>query len=215
MGADGKIMSIQAVIWDFGGVLVRTEDLSRREGLARRLGKTRADLEQLVFESQTSLLASLGKFPIEAHWAAVFQALGLPMDQVDEFIADFWGGDVLDVKLVDAIRALRRSYKTGLLSNAFSDLRQIIETRFPITDAFDVMIISAEVGLVKPDPQIYRLALDRLGVQPADAVFIDDFPQNIKAARAVGLHAIHFRSPAQAQAELEQLLNGTYIADYP
>jgi len=205
-------MSIQAVIWDFGGVLLRTEDQSRRVELARRLGQNRASLEKLVFESQTSLLASLGIIPVEAHWQAISQALGLHEEQMDEFRADFWGGDILDYALIESIRVLRGKYKTALLSNAFSDLREVITHRFPVIDAFDEVVISAEVGLVKPDQLIYHLAMDRLGIQPSEAVFIDDFIQNIEAAQAIGLYTIHFRNPEQAQAELEQLLNGTHFA---
>jgi HAD superfamily hydrolase (TIGR01509 family) len=68
------------------------------------------------------------------------------------------------------------------------------------------VIISAEVGLAKPDPRIYQLALERLGVDPPEAVFVDDFLRNVEAARAAGLHAVHFKGPEQARAELEQLL---------
>lgn len=208
-------MSIRAVIWDFGGVLVRTEDSSRRERLAGRLGHSRAHLEQVVFESQTSLLASLGEIPVETHWEAVRLALDLPMDFMDEFRGEFWGGDILDFKLLESIRSLRPEYKTGLLSNAWADLREIITQRYPIADAFDEIIISAEVGLVKPDTRIYRLALERLAVEPAEAVFIDDFIQNIETAQAAGIHAIHFRSPEQAQEDLERLLNGTHLVIHP
>jgi HAD superfamily hydrolase (TIGR01509 family) len=60
---------------------------------------------------------------------------------------------------------------------------------------------------VKPDERIFRLALERLGITPGEAVFVDDFTENITGARAAGLHAIHFRSADQARAEVEQLLD--------
>jgi putative hydrolase of the HAD superfamily len=85
----------------------------------------------------------------------------------------------------------------------------VVAETWKFADAFDEMVISAEVGLVKPDPRIYQLAVDRLGVAPADAVFIDDFSRNVEGAQAVGLHAIHFRNPQQARRELEDLLNGS------
>ena len=97
---------------------------------------------------------------------------------------------------------------TGLLSNAWDDLRSILINRWRIEDAFHDVIISAEVGLAKPNPDIYRLALERLQVTPFEAVFVDDFIENIQSAREVGMHAIHFRNSEQARDELLQLLDG-------
>jgi glucose-1-phosphatase len=201
-------MVIQAVIWDLGGVLLRTEDGGPREALARRLGRTRAELEKLVFSSESGDRAQLGEIDVAQHWENLRTQLGFTSDELEMFRQQFWQGDVLDRKLVAYIRELRSRYKTGLLSNAFSDLRAVVTDHWKFADAFDVMVISAEVHLVKPDARIYRLALERLGVAPRQAVFIDDFSYNVEGARAQGLHAIHFRSPSQARAELEQLLDG-------
>ena len=68
---------------------------------------------------------------------------------------------------------------------------------------FDVTIFSAEVGLVKPDARIYRLTLEKLGVEPEEAVFVDDFIENVEGAQAVGMKAIHFKSSQQAQQALK------------
>jgi putative hydrolase of the HAD superfamily len=76
-----------------------------------------------------------------------------------------------------------------------------------IDDAFDQLIISAEVGIMKPDARIYQLALEKLGVAPAEAVFVDDFAVNIEGARAVGMYAIQFTRPDQTVEELKKLLN--------
>ncbi len=111
--------------------------------------------------------------------------------------------------LVDYIRSLRPRYKTALLSNAWSDFRGVLSERWKITDAFDEMVISAEVGIVKPDARIYRLALERLQVAPHELVFVDDFIENIDGGKAVGLHTIHFRTPQQAIEDLSKLLNSS------
>ena len=68
------------------------------------------------------------------------------------------------------------------------------------------MVISAEVGIMKPDPRIFQYALEQLDVAPAEAVFVDDVIENVEAARAFGMHAIHFTTPRQAISELKQLL---------
>lgn len=202
-------MDIQAVIWDLGGVLLRTEDYAPRRALAQRFGMTLADIEAFVFSGESGDRAQRGEISIEQHWENQRRVLGLSPAEMQAFQAEFWGGDRLDVSLVAYIRRLRGVFKTGLLSNAFSDLRRVITDTWKFADAFDEMVISAEVGLVKPDPSIYLLALERLGVLPEAAVFIDDFSRNVEGARAVGLHAIHFKEPQQALHELESLLNGS------
>lgn len=201
-------MPIRAVIFDMGGVINRSMDDTPRQQLAQRLGVPVEKLYDMVFNSETAAQASIGELSVLEHWQAVTAALGLSPHEMDEFQAQFWQGDRVDYSLVDYLRSLRERYKTALLSNAWDDLRHVLEEKWKIADAFDVIIISSEVGLVKPDGRIYELALERLGVAPAEAVFVDDFEHNVEAARSLGLHAVHFRSPQQAIEELEQLLNG-------
>ena len=103
---------------------------------------------------------------------------------------------------------LHETYKTALLSNAWDDLRQVIAEKWHFEDAFDAMIISAEVGLAKPDPRIFQLALERLGVEADQAIFVDDFERNVEGANALGLHGIQFQTPQQMRFDLDRLLNG-------
>jgi len=200
-------MQLRAVIFDFGGVIVRTDDRTPRERLAARLGIAYDQLSSLVFDSESALQATLGKITTQEHWEALRNELGLSQDDHANLPLDFWGGDVLDQELVDYIRALRPDYKTSLISNAWDDLRQVLEYTWKIADVFDEIIISAEVSVAKPDPRIYQIALERLAVAPQQAVFVDDFPANIAGARAVGMHALHFKNSLQARKELDRLLN--------
>jgi putative hydrolase of the HAD superfamily len=75
-----------------------------------------------------------------------------------------------------------------------------------VAEAFDHIVVSAEVGLIKPDPRIYRLALDGLGVSSEEAVFVDDMAENITGAEAVGMRGVRFLNPDQAMADVWQLL---------
>jgi epoxide hydrolase-like predicted phosphatase len=201
-------MAISAVIWDLGGVLLRTEDFSSRQALADRMGKSRTELENLVFDGDSGDRAQLGEISADEHWDNIRRILGLDAAGISEFRRQFWEGDQLDVELVNTIRRLRRSYKTGLLSNAFSDLRQVVTSILQISDAFDEMVISAEIHLMKPDARIYQHALQRLGVVAQETVFIDDMLRNVEGARRQGMNAIHFRQRSQALAELKRLLEG-------
>jgi epoxide hydrolase-like predicted phosphatase len=203
---DGE--AYQAVIFDFGGVLMRTEDKAPRTRLARSLGRTYEQLEDVVFNGPTGMPAAIGELSAEQHWSSVAKTLQMEETQIPSFQEEFWGGDRMDSQLVDYIRSLKGRYRTGLLSNAWSDLRDYLENRWKIADAFDLMVISAEVGLAKPDLRIYQLILDRLEVPAQAAVFLDDVVENVEAARSVGLKGIHFRSADQALTELEHLLNG-------
>jgi epoxide hydrolase-like predicted phosphatase len=200
-------MSIHAVIFDFGGVIVRTEDRAPRQQLASRLGMTYEQLSDLVFDSDSARQAALGKISTQEHWDAIRVKLGLSQQEFPAVPREFWGGDSLDRDLVDYIRSLRPQYKTGLLSNAWDDLRDVLENGWKIAAAFDAVVISAEVGVAKPDPKIYHIILERLGVAPAEAVFIDDFSENVAGARAVGMHAIHFKNRDQLRADLDQVLD--------
>ncbi len=200
-------MPLKAVIFDLGGVLVRTLDPQPRQRLAARLGISPGELSQLVFDSETARLATLGAITTEEHWQAVREALGLSPDEFTTVPREFWDGDRLDLALVDFLRALRQRYRTALLSNAWDDLRRVMEEHWRITDAFDEIVISAEVGLAKPDVRVFTLTLARLGVLPAEAVFVDDFPENIQAASRVGLQTILFQSPEQALDDLRAMLD--------
>jgi putative hydrolase of the HAD superfamily len=200
-------MAIAAVIWDLGGVLLRGE-VTSREALAARMGMTRLELEDLVFDNESGDRAQLGEISVDEHWENIRKSLGLHYAELREFYVQFWEGDRLDSELVDYIRGLRSYYKTGLLSNAFSDLREVATERLKIADAFDELIISAELHMMKPDPHIYQYALQKLGVAAHEAVFIDDMERNVAGARGQGMKAIHFQGRAQALRELEEVLKG-------
>ena len=197
-------MNIRAVFFDLGGVILRTEYQAPREHLAERLNMEYEDLVRLVFESETSRKASVGAISEEAHWEAVARRLNRPQE-IEAIRAEFFAGDVLDRGLVNFIRSLRPRWKTGVISNAWSGMRAYI-TAQKFDDAFDGLVMSAEVGVAKPKAEIYLLALEQLGVSPGEAVFVDDFDENVEGARVVGMSAIHFRDPESALAELKSLL---------
>lgn len=194
--------AIRAVIFDFGSVLVLMGDEEPRQALAAELGVGLKELNRLVFDSPSAVKAMIGELTIDQHWQAVGEALGVPFSEMPDIMGRFWSADVVNQELVRLIEELRKGYKIGLLSNAWGDLRQVLTGRIPISHLFDDMVISAEVGMGKPDPRIFRMAVDRLGVQAEEAVFIDDMLANVEAARGIGLNAIHFQNNLQLLAEL-------------
>jgi epoxide hydrolase-like predicted phosphatase len=198
-------MTIKAVYFDLGGVIVRTEFQSPREHLAERVGMTYEELVEIVFESKSAREASIGKISEEDLWKNVTRALRLPLKEKDAVHKEFFDGDIIDRELIAFIRSLRPRYKTGLISNAWDGLRPYMESE-KFVDAFDALTISAEVGVMKPDPAIFQLALDQLGVKPKEAVFVDDFSENITGCEAIGMRGIHFKSMEQTLKDLNKLL---------
>jgi glucose-1-phosphatase len=198
-------MTIKAVFFDLGGVIVRTEFQSPRQQLADRLGIDYDDLSKLIFDSESSLRASTGELSSEEHWVSVIQRLKRPDTERQTIRDEFFAGDIVDRTLVEYIRSLRGKYKTGLISNAWSDLRDFI-LREKFADAFDEMIISAEVKAMKPAPKIFQIALERFGVKPKEAVFVDDFYANIEGCEKVGMKGIHFKDAESTLEQLKKLL---------
>jgi putative hydrolase of the HAD superfamily len=171
-----------------------------------RLGLGEGDLARLVFDGPASREAMLGRASADDVWVSVGTILGLsPVDR-DRLRADFFSTDRIDEDLMAFIRQLRPRVRIGLISNAWLEVRRLLESEWRIADAFDPLILSAEVGWVKPDERIFHLALERAEVQPSEAAFVDDFSENIDAALALGMRAVLFRSLSQTQGEIERLL---------
>ena len=198
-------MPVKAVIFDFGGVLMRTHDYAGRRKWEARLGLDKGELEMIVFASAVSNRGMVGGETMEAAWQHVAETFRLGPDEMEELQGDFWSGDRIDDELLDFLAGLRPRFKTGLLSNAWDNARRLF-IQFGLGRAFDVMVISAEEKIAKPDPRIYHIALERLGVRPEEAVFVDDMPVNVEAARALGMSGIRFRSTAQTVADVWQAL---------
>ncbi len=201
-----KMKNFKAVFWDIGGVIVRTHDLSGRIRWEKQLGLQPHELERIVFRGEMGKRASIGQANADDVWTWVLNYFGLPESDRLALQHDFFVGDEVDEELVDFIRSLRPAYRTGVISNAWLETRRWLENEWRLTDVFDHIVISAEVGVTKPDRRIFQLALDGLGVAPKESVFIDDFEENVKAASEIGMHAILFRDPAQTTTELRELL---------
>lgn len=199
-------MSIQALIFDMGGVLLQIGDETPRRQIADRLGLSLDAIYAAIFDSKSARRAMRGELSYEAHWAWVCAELGLCSDDCADLHTEFWRVDVIDHELAAYLRSLRGRYKIGLLSNAWDDLRRKL-VRWGVADLFDDVVNSAEVGLAKPDPQIYTLALDRLGVLAPEAVFVDDRLENVEGARQVGMYAVQYVQRTQALAELADILD--------
>jgi putative hydrolase of the HAD superfamily len=197
---------ITTVIFDVGGVLLHEVDRTPRETAAQKLGVSYDALNQAVFNHPLGHRATIGEITTPQIWQAIGESFQLSPSETAALEQEFLGGNQIDTALVDFARSLRGTYKTAILSNAWDDLREVILHKWQIADAFDEIIVSAEVGCAKPDPQIYALTLQTLGVNPEEAVFIDDLEPNILAARQAGMSGILFHNREQVLQELKEIL---------
>jgi putative hydrolase of the HAD superfamily len=184
------------LIVDFGGVLTTDVFASFRafceaEGLEpetvreRFLGDSRA--RDLLFELE---LGRLTEAEFEPRFAALLEV------EPEHLVDRLFGGMQPDEAMVDGVRAARRAgVRTAMLSNSWGDERY---DRALLTELFDAWVISAEVGMRKPDPEIYELAAQRISLPPDACVFVDDLPGNLKPARALGMATVAHRGDAEA-----------------
>jgi putative hydrolase of the HAD superfamily len=198
---------IKAIIFDFGRVISAQKPAALFRRYEDELGLEPDTINRLMFDSDVWREAQIGRKTADEYWREIGPALGL---HTPEAIAAFrqryfFVNESLNEGVVDLIRRLRGRYTLAVLSNAPPSLAGWLAD-WGILDLFDAVIGSGDVGLAKPDPAIYRLTLDRLGVAPHEAVFIDDHLPNVAAARALGIHGIHFTTAEALVSELDRKL---------
>ena len=200
----------EAVIWDFGGVLTSSPfeafarfeaerglpaDIIRRTNAANHLENAWAKFERAEVDVET----------FDKLFAAESLALGAEVRGRD--VLPLLAGD-LRPEMVEALRRIKSKFKTGCITNnlpanaigsAGGRTLYIAE----VMALFDHVIESAKIGLRKPDPRIYRMMVEALGVDPKRCVYLDDLGVNLKPARAMGMTTIKVLNAAQALAELE------------
>ncbi len=197
---------MDTVLFDLGKVLL---DWSPRYFYARFFAGDEAGLERFLGEV------------VATEWIASMDA-GLPMAEAiparqrlfpqDAGLIARWRegwpemlrGEIAGtVEVLEALAA--RGTRLFALTNFSRETWPIARARFGFLDRFEDVVVSGEVGLVKPDPRIYRLAIERCRLEPARTVFVDDLPANVAAACAEGLHGLHFTAPERLRADLAAL----------
>ena len=204
-------MGIHAIAWDVGGDLERTEDMQPRMTLAKRIGLPVFELEKIIFGNDDKYRVQLGEIDMADHQRNVAKKLDLPESTIENVFSEFFAGDVLDRELVKQILNLKQNYCSAIISNYAKVLRNKITDIWKIDDAFHYLICSAEVGLMKPNLEIYQLALEKIGFAPHETIFIDDFVENIEGAENIGMQGILFKNREQALADLGKLLETSKI----
>jgi putative hydrolase of the HAD superfamily len=199
-------LNVESIVFDMGGVLVRVYQPALFQRLEARLGLETGRLPEILWNSPPWRLAEVGAIRDAEYWRRIAPDLGLESQAaIQAFQRALFGPMQVDRRMLKLVQGLHGRYRTGLLSNA-SDVvtPQQIARRHGIVDLFDVTVISAHVGLAKPNPAIYRLVLGQLGCAPEATVFVDDSERNVKAAAGLGMRAIHFESYEELLLALQQ-----------
>ncbi len=190
----------QVVVFDFGGVMAHPD----RSVIVQFLCKTLPFAPEEVVAELRSQIAR--EVPQADAWCAYGLERGIVLP--DGWFSDFQtaqeaalGSDPEMYALVDELKG--EGIQVALLSNIAARYGKIVRA-FNLYDPFEPVLLSYEIGVEKPDPEAYEILLDRLGQPPEEVIFIDDLPENVEAARQMGIDAILFESPKQIREELER-----------
>ncbi len=195
----------RGLLVDFGGVLTTDVfDSFRSFSVAEGL---EPDAVKRLFRENPRAVAELRKLETgetgEAEFASAFGAL-LGIERTEGLVERLFAGVEPDLPMIEAVRRARRAgVRTGLVSNSWG-AGHYDRDAFP--GLFDGVVISGEVGLHKPQPEIFRLAAERVGAAPERCVFVDDLRENCEGAEAVGMTAVLHRGAEGTVPELERLL---------
>ncbi len=189
---------IKAIIFDCYGVLYPdTFWTMAREYLEENFDVKKPQLHDLIKE------VDLGRITRDELWSNFAAMTGTTAEEVYERLKEFGG---LDKRLLSFIDGHQDKYKIGMISNVGHGFIDRMFVDKPATEYFDALILSSDVGLVKPDRRIYELAAEDLGVLPEECVFIDDLTKNVDGAINAGMQAIHYTHFTDFKSQIERLL---------
>jgi putative hydrolase of the HAD superfamily len=207
---------IRAVISDFGGVLTtpllgsfaafQDESGIAPEMLGRAMQSVAdADGEHPLFELERGRITEevfLGKISVPLH-----EELGREPG-LHGFREIYFNALDPNEPMIALMRELQASHRMALLTNNVREWEPLWRSMLPVDELFELVVDSAFVGCRKPEPRIYEITLERLGLPAEACVFVDDVAVNCEAARALGIAAVHFRDSEQASAELRAAVDG-------
>ena len=199
------------VVFDFGGVVFRWEPERFLPRLLPQRATSAEATRALIGDFFEGFGGDWGEFDRGAldadelvpRIAARTGLSGAEVERVVAAIPDELQAVPETVALIERLR--ERGHRLHYLSNMPAPYARRLQADNPLDEWFEGGVYSSSVGLVKPEPAIYAEVAGRYGIEPSDAVFIDDSPPNVEAARGIGWRALRFTSPAQCEAELREL----------
>jgi epoxide hydrolase-like predicted phosphatase len=201
-------MAIKAVIFDLAGVVLFPIRGTFNSLLAERLEASLDEVERIMSD-HTNDLWDMNELSDDAFYDHLLTELKQPLEKkaiIRKFVIDDF---YVDQEMLALIRELRKTYTTALLTNFPAHVHDFMQRSWHMDGAFDHIIVSADVKLIKPDPRMYQLTLERLGCLAHEAVFIDDRKINVEAAETLGIKGILFKDKHKTQASLSRILKSS------
>ena len=197
-------MALRAVVFDYGMVLTGPPDRESHDALVRITGLPHDRFEALYWADRHAY--DEGKLSGVTFWKKFLTDASLDLgpgavDELNRWDARMWTTQN-SVMLAWQQALKKRGLRTAILSNMGDSVLANMQREFDWFDRFDVLVWSYQHGIAKPDPAIYRHTLTQLGTLPGEALFIDDKPVNVEAARALGMHGLVFSTVDQLRADL-------------
>lgn len=196
-------MGYSVILCDLGGVVVHVEAERIIHQMSQLMNYPFDEVHRAVYEDGLLVPFELGQINPRAYYDGLTRALGLRWS-FEQFMRAW--NDLLreNHDVIPLLRRLAGRFQLVALSN--TNVLHLAHMRaFPSLDFFKGWVASCEVGLRKPDPEIYRVALERSGAAPGEAIYVDDRPELVEAGRAAGLTAIRFEHATQLARELATL----------
>lgn len=196
---------IKAIIFDFGRVISAWKPQSLFRGYEQALGLAPDTLNPIMFDSPHWQQALVGEIDMDTFWLRIGPELGLtdPRD-ITAFQTRYYQDEALDPDVHALIQALAGRTRMAILSNHPPGLMDWLRD-WALDGFFEVVVCSGDVGVAKPDSGAFTLTLERLGVAPHEAIFIDDTQGHVEAARALGIRACLFTGIDELRADLARL----------
>ena len=190
------------LVLDIGGVFYRGwPDEAFWDRWTARTGLSKDVIVDVLSSSPEHRAAQVGRMSADEAFAAAGARLGIDGPVVRALAEEAYLSEFND-RMAEAVRALRaEGVAVSALTNTLSTEAQL-QARPEFAGLFEHVVSSHDVGLAKPDPAIFRAALDRLGAAAAETVFVDDLIGHVEAARDLGFTGVHFRTTEQTLAEL-------------
>lgn len=188
---------IKAIIFDFFGVIVGDGFDSTYRSAGGDPIRDKKFVQELLDQTNR------GQITTEEFRQRICDKLGITVESYQESVTQ---AEQINFDLLDYIKKLRSDYKTALLSNVNKGGLERRIKRETLDEFFDDILVSGEVGYIKPEPEIYLMAAERLGVKVSECVFTDDREPYVDAAEAMGMKGIVYKGFAQFKKELEALL---------
>ena len=197
---------IKAIIFDFGRVISAQKPPSLFLSYEDELGLEPGTINSIMFDSEAWQEALVGRKTAEEFWYEIGPELGLnSVNEVDAFRHRYRADEEINEGVLELIHLLHGNFKLAVLSNSPPGLTQWLAD-WNVLNFFEVVFCSGDEGIAKPDPKAFELTLERLGLKPNEAVFIDDTREHVQAARKLGLHGILFTTAEELEEELVRLL---------